>query len=196
MGIATKIRETTFSELQLDAGVLIASDRFSPTATDIDAEDILCATTGGITVSCVPTYSDFGADIDNCPNNVKELKHLDGWDCKISTTALTLSVDMLRWSLGAADTVTGTDAQAPKKHVPRKNVNKATDFHDIWWVGDLGVNGIACVKLINALSTSGFSLKTAKNNKGQLSIELTGHVSINDQDTMPMEFYLIGGSGA
>ena len=193
MGIATKIRETTFQELQLDAGVLIASDRFTPTTTEIDAGEILCATTGGITVSCVPTYSDFGADIDNCPNNVKELKHLDGWDCKISTTALSLSMDMLRWSLGAADIQTASGTQ---KYVPRKNVNKTTDFQDIWWVGDLGYNGIACVKLINGLSTGGFSLKTAKNNKGQLSLELTGHVSINDQDTMPMEFYLVGGSGA
>ena len=45
----------------------------------------------------------------------------------------------------------------------------------------------ACLK--NALSTGGFTLKTTKNGKGQVSVELTGHVSIEAQDVMPMEFY-------
>ena len=49
---------------------------------------------------------------------------------------------------------------------------------------------MVAIKLINALSTGGFSLQTAKNGKGQLGIELTGHVSINDQNTVPMEFYV------
>jgi len=42
---------------------------------------------------------------------------------------------------------------------------------------------------MNALSTGGLSLQTTKNGKGQVQIELTGHVSINAQDTMPMEWY-------
>jgi uncharacterized protein YjdB len=44
---------------------------------------------------------------------------------------------------------------------------------------------------MNALSTGGFSLQTSKNGKGQISIEITGHVSINAQDVVPMEFYSI-----
>ena len=43
----------------------------------------------------------------------------------------------------------------------------------------------------NALSTGGLSLQTSKNEKGQLSITLTGHVSAENQDEMPMEFYSI-----
>ena len=46
------------------------------------------------------------------------------------------------------------------------------------------------IRLINALSTGGFSLQTTKNGKGQLSVTLTGHVSIDAQDDMPMEFYV------
>ena len=48
--------------------------------------------------------------------------------------------------------------------------------------------------LKNALSTGGFSLKTTKNGKGQISVELTGHVSISTQDAMPMEFYSEAGT--
>ena len=66
MGIFTKIPQDTFSELQLDAGVLL--NKFDPAKVAAPAdEDIICATTGGINISCVPTYSDMG----NCPTNIK-----------------------------------------------------------------------------------------------------------------------------
>ena len=181
MGIATKIPQNTFEGLQVDAGVLLTTfDPADPTITDAA---IICATTGGITVSCVPTYSDYGEDVDNCPNNVKELKRLDGWDCKMSTTSLGTSLESIRLALGAADITS-----ASSKITPRRQLSQS-DFSDIWWVGDRADGGLVAVKLINALSTGGFSLQTTKNGKGQISIELTGHVSINAQDTMPMEFY-------
>ena len=64
MGIFTKIPQDTFSELQLDAGVLL--NKFDPAKVAAPAdEDIICATTGGINISCVPTYSDMGEDVDH-----------------------------------------------------------------------------------------------------------------------------------
>ena len=92
----------------------------------------------------------------------------------------------IRLSLGAADIVDG-------KVIPRRSV-KLTDFSDVWWVGDRADGGMVAIRLMNALSTGGFSLQTTKNGKGQVSMELTGHVSIKDQDTMPMEFYSTGPS--
>ena len=59
-------------------------------------------------------------------------------------------------------------------------------------MGDRADGGMVAIRLINALSTGGFSLQTTKNGKGQVSMELTGHVSIKNQDTMPMEFYSSG----
>jgi len=178
----TVIPQNTFNALQLDAGVLLKQfDPSSPTAP-ADA-DIITATTGGINVSCVPTYSDFGEDVDNCPNNTKELKHLDGWDCTMSTTALGTSAELIKLSLGAADITA-----ASSKITPRRDLEQ-TDFADLWWVGDKADGGMVAVKLINALSTGGFSLQTTKNGKGQISLTITGHVSINAQDVVPMEFY-------
>ena len=49
--------------------------------------------------------------------------------------------------------------------------------------------GLVAIQLLNALSTDGFSLKTSKNGKGQISLTLTGHVSINAQNVVPMVFY-------
>lgn len=182
MGIFTKIPQDTFSELQLDAGVLL--NKFDPAKVAAPAdEDIICATTGGINISCVPTYSDMGEDVDNCPTNTKELKHLDGWECKMSFTALGTSPENIKLALGAA-TVSTT------KVTPNRDLKQA-DFSDIWWAGDRADGGVVAACLKNALSTGGFTLQTTKNGKGQVSVELTGHVSIEAQDTMPMEFYSI-----
>lgn len=182
MGKFTQIPETAFEELQLDAGVL-ARD-FDPETGELNNEDIVCATTGGINPSCVATYSDFAEDVDNAPNNLMEFKHLDGWDCKLSTTGLGTSPESIRLALGAAD-ISGN------KITPRRDL-KLTDFSDLWWIGDRADGGMVAIRLINALSTGGFSLQTTKNGKGQISLEFTGHVSIKDQDTMPMEFYSSG----
>lgn len=183
MGKFTVIPQNTFDALQTDAGVLLKTfDPATPTAPADNA--IICATTGGIQVSCVPTYSDYGEDIDNVPNNMKELKHLDGWECTLSTTGLGTSPELIRLALGAAD-IDGTDST---KIVPRRDL-KQTDFADLWWVGDKADGGFVAVKIINALSTGGFSLQTTKNGKGQISLEITGHVSIDAQSTMPMVFY-------
>lgn len=185
MGKFTVIPQDTFEGLQLDAGVLLKT--FDPeTGAAPKNEDIICATTGGINPSCVPTYSDFAEDVDNAPTNLMEFKHLDGWECKFGFTSLGTSAESIRLALGAADIDPTTG-----KITPRRNV-KLTDFSDIWWVGDRADGGMVAIRLINALSTGGFSLQTTKNGKGQVSMELTGHVSIKNQDTMPMEFYSSG----
>ena len=185
----TKIPENAFDGLQIDAGVLLKNfDLDAAIAGEVgfDDEDIICATTGGINPTCVPTYSDYAEDVDNAPNNVKEFKHLDGWECKLSTTSLGNSPELIKLSLGAAD----IDVTNTGKIVPRRTLQQ-TDFTDLWWVGDRADGGFVAIKVINALSTGGFSLQTAKNGKGQVALEITGHVSINDQDTIPMEFYSI-----
>lgn len=181
----TVIPQDTFESLQLDAGVLLKSFDPASVAAPKDS-DIICATTGGINASCTPTYSDMGEDVDNCPANLMELKHLDGWDCKMSFTSLGTSPAGIKLALGAAD----IDTTNTSKIVPRRNL-KQTDFSDIWWVGDRADGGVVAIQLKNALSTDGFSIQTSKNGKGQISVGLTGHVSIDAQDTMPMVFYSI-----
>lgn len=187
MGRFTVIPENTFSALQLDAGILLK--RFNPASPGFDDDDIICATTGGINPSCVPTYSDLGEDVDNCPVNMKELKHLDSWECKVSFTSLGTSPELIKLALGCADIDAETSAIKPRKDLAQ------TDFSDIWWVGDRADGGFVAIQIKNALSTGGFSLQTTKSGKGQIGVEITGHVSINDQTTMPMVFYSIDPDG-
>ena len=187
MGKFTVIPQNTFDNLQTDAGVLLKT--FDPTNPVAPAdEDIITATTGGINAVCQAEYSDYGEDVDNVPNNMKELKHLDGWTCTLSTTALGTSPELIKFQLGAAD-IDGTNTS---KIVPRRDLEQ-TDFSDIWWVGDKADGGLLAIQLKNALSTGGFNLQTTKNGKGQLTLELTGHVSIDAQDVVPMVFYSMEG---
>ena len=184
MGKFTVIPQNTFKGLQMDAGVVLRN--FDPANPVPPAdEDIVCATTGGINPSCVPTYSDLGEDVDNVPAKMMELQHLDGWDCKFGFTSLGTDAESIRLSLGAADIDEATGAIIPRKEL------KLTDFSDLWWVGDRADGGCVAVQLKNALSTGGFSLQSTKNGKGQVTIELTGHLSLANQNDMPMVFYSI-----
>ena len=131
MGAFTVIPQDTFEQIQLDAGVLLTT--FDPSGPAVADNAIVCPTTGGINVSCVPTYSDLGEDVDNCPVNMKELKHLDSWACTMSTTSLGTSPESIKLALGAAD-VTGNTI------IPRRDL-KQTDFKDLWWVGDRADGG-------------------------------------------------------
>lgn len=182
MGKFTQVSETAFKEFQTDAGVLLK--RFDIETATFDDADIVCATTGGINPVCTPTFSDWGEDVDNVPANTMELKHLDGWECTLGGTALSATAEIIRMVLSAAD----IEGEGVTKIVPRSEL-KDTDFADIWWVGDRSDGGYVAVRLVNALSTGGFSLQTTKNGKGQIAFTLTGHRSITDIATVPMEFY-------
>lgn len=187
MGRYTVLPENTFDALQLDAGVILKQfdiDAASAGQQGFSDADILCATTGGVNPTCVPTYSDFGEDVDNAPVNVKEFKKLDSWECKLTTTALGTSAELIKMQLGAADIVDGT------KIVPRRNLSQS-DFTDLWWVGDKANGGFVAIQIKNALSTGGFAIHTTKNAKGTLTLEITGHVSLTNQSQVPMVFYSI-----
>jgi len=182
----TKIPQSTFEELQINAGILL-KDFDVATGTFSDS-DIITATTGGITVNVKPTYEDLGSDIDNCPKNTMELKRkTDADEVTMSTTALCITEDILLYTLGAADKDPNTGAIKPRKDL------KTSDFKNLWWVGDLANNGYVAVKISNTLSTDGFSLKTSDKGKGQVSLGITGHVSIDAQDIIPAEFYIGAG---
>lgn len=188
MGTFTVIPESTFEDLQLDAGVLLKN--FNPASPAVVNADIITATTGGINAVCKPTYSDMGEDVDNVPNGMMEFQHNDGWECSISTTALGTSPEMIRMSLGCAD-IDGTDTT---KIVPRTDLKQSDFSSSVWWVGDKADGGFVAIELKNVLSTEGFSLQTTKNGKGQTSLTLRGHVSIQAQKVVPMVFYSIAGS--
>lgn len=186
MGRFTVIANDAFDALQVDAGVILTNfDPSDPYQTP-QSSDILATTTGGVKPTCKPTYSDYGSDVDNVPNNMMEFKHLDSWDASIAFTTIKFNAANTKWSLGAAESELLSNGVTKVK--PRRDV-KQSDFKDIWWVGDKANGGAYAIRLMNALSTEGLSIQSTKNGKGTNAVTVTGHVSINAQDVMPMEIY-------
>lgn len=189
----TKIPSDAFQKLQINAGILMTE--FTPATGTIGEAGQIGATTGGVNFTATPTYSDFGEDIDNCPKNMKELKKLDSWETKMTGTFVNADTAIAKRLCGAADIGT-TDTT---KVTPRNDLKDA-DFDDIWLVGDYSDKngetngGFIAIKLLNALSTGGFQLKTVDKSKGQFAFEFTGHYSMSAQDTVPFEIYIKAGT--
>jgi hypothetical protein len=188
----TKVPETTFQKLQLNAGILLRS--FDPETATVERAGIIGATTGGVNFTATPSYSDFGDDIDNVPANMKELKKLDSWAVSMGGTFVTIDAAGAKSLMGAAD-VSGN------KITPRNDV-LADDFEDLWWVGDYSDEnseedgGFVAIHMMNTLSTGGLSIRSTDNGKGNFAFTYTAHYSMDDPDKVPFEVYVQAGEAA
>ena len=192
----TKLPPDTFQKLVLNAGILV--DAFTP-ATGVIG-NLMGATTGGITFNSNPTYTDFGEDVDNCPNNTMELKRIDQFDPAMSGTFLTLTATVVKDLIGAADIAVGDNTHV----VPRDHLIE-DDFKEVWWIGDYsGINddggtgstksaGFLAIHLMNSLNTGGFQITSAKKAKGQMAFDFHGHYSLENIEEVPFEVYCKAG---
>ena len=190
----TKVPTDTFEKIQLNAGILLSD--FNPATGAADNEDIIGATSGGNSFTATPNFIDFGEDVDNVPNNTKELKKLDYWDVTMSGMFVMVDTASAKLLAGAAD-IDSTDST---KIQPRGDLLQS-DFSTIWWVGDYSdkngatKGGFIAIKLIDALNTGGFQLQSGDKAKGTFAYEFTGHYSITDEDmTPPFEIYVKSGT--
>lgn len=192
----TKLPPDTFQKLVLNAGILV--DAFTP-ATGIIG-NLMGATTGGITFKSNPTYTDFGEDVDNCPNNTMELKRIDQFDPAMSGTFLTLTAAVVKDLIGAADiAVSDTTHVIPRDHLIED------DFKEVWWIGDYSdINndgstgstksaGFLAIHLMNSLNTGGFQITSANKAKGQMAFDFHGHYSLENIEEVPFEVYCKAG---
>lgn len=186
----TKIPETTFQKLQLNAGVLLKT--FDPSKATVDQASIVGATSGGVSFAATPAFSDFGEDIDNAPKNTKELKRLDSWDVSMSGTFVTMDSTVAKLMMASATAIAD-------KITPRNDL-AAEDFTDLWWVGDYSDEngetngGFIAIHMMNSLSTGGFAIQSGDKAKGTFAFTFTGHYSIADQNKVPFEVYVKAGT--
>lgn len=188
----TRIPESTFKNMQLNAGILLRS--FDPNTGSVAEEDLLGATTGGVKFTAKPSFSDFGEDIDNCPTGMMELMQLETWEVLMSGSFVTVTPEVARMLVAVGD-LSGNEV------TPRQTLAQ-TDFTELWWVGDYSdVNdeengGFVAIHMRNALNTGGFQLQSGKAEKGQFAFEFKGHYSMAEQDTVPFEVYVKAGEAA
>lgn len=187
-----KIPETTFQQLQLNAGMLLSS--FNPSTATVDNNAIIGATTGGVEFSATPEYSDFGEDIDNAPKNMKELKQLDNWTVEMSGTFVTVDGNSIKAAIGAADI-----DKSDSTHIVPRNDLVDEDFTDLWWVGDYSdkngesKGGYLAIHMMNTLSTGGFAIQSTDGGKGNFAFTFTAHYSMDAQEIVPFEVFVKAG---
>lgn len=179
----SKISQEAFKSMQFNSGIVVK--KFDVTgSSEVQDEDIITATTGDITAICKANFNDLGAGVNNAKKNTAELMQIEDYDCTLAFTALNVTTDVIKLAIGAADV-------AEKKVTPRMTLDPTEstgDFKDIWWVGDTIEGGYVAVRLMNALSTGGLTLKTTDKGKGNISVTLTGCPRLGS-DTVPMEWY-------
>ena len=177
--------------LQLGAGIIATS--FTPGTGAVSG--IIGATTGGHTFSAVPTFEDFGADIDNAQKNTKEFKRLTEWAVTLTGTMLSLDPTNAKRLLGAA----AIDSLDETHIIPASDLDQSA-FETLWWIGDYsdknGANngGFVAIQMKNSLSTGGFSLKSTDRAKGQFAFTFTAHYSVATGDEPPFAIYIEEGS--
>jgi len=188
----TQVPADTFSKLQLNAGVILTD--FTPATGAYDRANIIGATGGGVSFAATPEFVDFGEDIDNVPANTKELKRIDTITATMSGTFKQADTALAKRLIGAADVDTPTGKVTPRVDL------LDSDFSDIWWVGDYSdantgdTAGYMAIRLIDALSTGGFSIQSNDKGKGDFSFEFTGHFTLEDIERVPYELYVKAGS--
>ena len=181
---ATRISADAAEKMQINAGILLNTfDIQNPIAPQ--DKDIVCETTGDFSITCVPTTEDLFTDVNNAPINTMEGKHITGWTCGLSVTALSATEETIMLSLGAADI--GEDGGVH----PRDDY-KLSDFISLYWIGDMiDDTKLLVVSMDNTVSTGGLSITTTNKGKGKLGLTLTPHASLTDQTKIPMAFYVL-----
>lgn len=195
----TKLPTDFSKKIQINAGILMSS--FTPSTATVSG--IIGATSGGLNFSATPTYTDFGADIDNCPKNTMEMKRVDQWEVTCSGTFSTVDPSAAKLLAGAA-AIDGTDTTMI---VPKNSISE-DDFDDLWLVCDYSdknedsgsgsstthTAGFVAIHMMNTLSTGGFQMQTADKEKGKFSFTFTAHYSADDPDEVPFAIYVKSGT--
>lgn len=185
---ATRVSADFAQNVQVQAGILLSTYDVTNPIAPADS-DIVCATTGDFSITCVPETEDWFEDVNNVPNNTLEGKRITGWNCELGVSCLEITEETLMLALGAADV--GADGG-----VHPRTQYRVADFKSLYWLGDMvDEDKLFVIAMDNTVSTGGVSMTTSKNSKGQLALTLTPHASLAEQEKIPMGFYILTKTG-
>ena len=181
---ATKLSSDAAEKMQINAGLLLNKFDITNPVEPTD-EDIVCETTGDFSITCVPETEDFFADVNNAPVNTKEGKQITGWTCELTVTALSVTPETLKMSLGASEEIENGGIR------PR-TIYRLDDFKPLYWIGDMiDENKLFVVAMDDTVSTGGVSFTSTNRGKGGLSLTITPHATAADTEKVPMAFYVL-----
>lgn len=187
MGLKTGLTNRTTTNLQLNAGVFLKSYTKGGT---ISESNIIGATRGGGSFSAVPTIHQVA--VDGAPTYVKGLERVDDWVVTMSVNNfLEFTPDALVKALGVGTTATTSQATGDTTITSTRNIN-ASDYHDIYWVGDTSNGKNIVIHLKNCLNLTGLVVTTNDRGEGTYPLTFTAHFTPANLDTAPYELIIEG----
>ncbi|MCR8635747.1 Ig-like domain-containing protein [Paenibacillus radicis (ex Xue et al. 2023)] len=182
MTVYSGFTQDTPDHLLLDAGAFYKNyDIGSATGT------LLGATRGGGQFTAKPTIRQI--EVDGVKGRAKGLNNIDAWEVSILANMLEITPSVLSAALatGSVDTVTNANYDI----VTASNTIQLSHYIDnVTWIGRLsGSNKPVVIRIFNALSTEGITLKTEDKNEGVLPITFMAHYDADNLDTVPFEIY-------
>lgn len=191
-GEFTRFPSDLTDTIQMNAGII--TDDFTPSTGEVG--NLLGATGSGVTFQPNPTYEDLGADIDNVPPNAMQLKRVKHYDPSLTGSFRTMTASLAAQLSGAGDYAEND----PVRYIP-SHALKASDFRDIWVIGDYSAHntgplkaGYIAIHLKHALNGTGFRWKSNKDGKGEFDFDFHGHYDLNAPDDAPFEIYVKPGT--
>lgn len=199
-GHTSPIREDTFENLQLNAGIFLKDFVYSgiTSANELKSEinlavtgsasaqgTLLGATRGG--GSFTVTRELRQPEVDGRRYGFKGDTFVDSVEAQISTTLIEMTPDNIKNAFGTATMATSSNGL-----VTTIKLNTAIDTDDyltnICWVGDISDGRYVLICLKNALNQADFTLTFTDKGEGTLPVEFHAkQASVNDYDTAPFE---------
>lgn len=193
-GHTTPLREETFENLQLNAGIFIKNFTYSSITTAAALKtaiasaitagtNLLGATRGG--GSFTVTREMRTPEVDGKRYGFKGDTFIDSVEAQLSTTLIEITPENLVNALGSATATTSGN----KTTITLSTALNTTDYlTNLCWIGDLADGRYVLICLKNALNTADLTLTFSDKGEGTLPVEFHARqASVNDYDTAPFE---------
>lgn len=200
-GHTTPLRNATFQNLQLNAGIFIANADYSSIANASTLKTaiqnliagsssalganakLLGATRGG--GSFTVTREIRVPEVDGRRYGFKGDSFVDSVEAQLSTTLIEITKDTFLTAL-AGSAVTGS---SPKETIKLSTAISTADYlTNVCWIGDMADGKLILICLKNALNTADLTLTFTDKGEGTLPVEFHAKQDgVNDYDNAPFE---------
>ena len=200
-GHTTPLREATFSNLQLNAGIFIANADYSSIANATTLKMAIQNLVAGTSSALGATAKLLGAtrgggsftvtrelrqpDVDGRRYGFKGDTFVDSVDAQLSTTLVEITLDTFKTAF-AAYTASGS---SPKQTLKLNTAIATTDYlTNVCWIGDLSDGKLVLICLKNTINEADITLTFSDKGEGTIPVEFHAkQAGVNDYDTAPFE---------
>lgn len=193
-GLTSPIRNETYDNLQLNAGLFIKDFDYSDIADASALKDalatailagtnILGATRGGGTFNITREMRE--PEVDGKRYAFVGGRFVDSVDANLTTTLLEATPGNFVNALGSASATTSGKKTTVKMHTALADSDYLTN---ICWIGDIADGRLALICLYNALNTADFTFTFTDKGEGTYNVEFHAHqAEVLDYDYAPFE---------